>query len=115
MQPLGILLPVALVERAIVGVAQRRDVVAQRVIPDVDHLRWIARYGDAPAVGALAGARDAEILQAAPDEAERLVLARLRHDAQRVRRDQLLQLVGVTREAEEIVLLLDLLRRNTVN
>ena len=41
------------------------------------------------------------------DEAQHLVLARLRHDAQRVGLDQRGELVGVAREAEEVVLLLD--------
>src|SRR6185312_1965083 len=115
MCPVGILLPIMLIERAVVAIAQRRDVVAERIVPDVDHLRGVAGNRDAPAVGALARPRDAEILQAAPDEAEYLVLACLRDDSQRIRGDQRLQLLGVAREAEEVVLLLHYLWRDVVN
>ena len=67
-----------------------------------------------PQPRARARARDAEILQAAANEAEHLVLARARHDPQLVGLDQLAQAIGIARQAKEIVLLLDQLRRDQV-
>ena len=54
--------PIPLVERALGGLgrteAESGDVVAQRVQPDVDDVRGIARHGNAPCEG---GARNRKI------------------------------------------------------
>jgi hypothetical protein len=92
-------------------VGQRTQVVDQRVYPDIGDLPFVPRDGHTPR---LAGAADAEILQAPLDEAARLVVAETRQDeigALVVEREQPL-LVG--REAEEPVRLLDPLGRDAV-
>ncbi len=76
MSPMRILHPEALIERAIASIVERGDVVAQGIKPDVHDLLRVAGHGDAPITRACPGARDAEILQPPPDEAERLVFAR---------------------------------------
>ncbi len=60
----------------IVGaVAERGDVVGQRVEPDVDDVLFVARHGNAPGE---AGAADGEILEAAADEGDDLAARRFR-------------------------------------
>ena len=59
------------------GVRQRREVVDERVDPDVDDLLRVPRHGDAPLERRAA---DGDVLQALLDEGERLVVARLRPD-----------------------------------
>src|SRR5690606_20166823 len=96
-------------------VIERGNVVGQGVDPDVDHLALVSGYRHAPAAGALLRARNRDVLQTGFDEAQDLVLTRLRDDFQLVGRDPAVQLVAVLREAEEVVLLFDLYRRRTVH
>ncbi len=55
------------------GVGQGRDVVDQRVDPDVDHLLGIPRHGDAPGDRLAA---DGDVVEAALDERQGLVVTR---------------------------------------
>ena len=100
--------------RVVDGVPERRDVVRERVEPDVDHLRRIARHRDAPAAGALAGAGHADVVEPAAQHGEHLVAAGLGLDAQRAGRDRGLERLAVAREAEEPVALDDVLQRRGV-
>src|SRR5262249_41116137 len=93
-------------------VRERAQVVDQRVDPDVDDLLRIPRDRDAPG---LARAAEAEVLQPARDERARLVVAKARqHEvwAAVVEVEQLLLECG---EPEEVVPLLDPLRRDAVD
>src|SRR5213595_449386 len=107
MRAVRITRPVALVVRLVAGVAKRCDVVAQRVEPDIRHLLRVTRNRNAPATRARPRSRDAEILQAAANEAEHLILTRARHNPQPIGLDQLTQAIGIARQAKEVVLLLD--------
>lgn len=55
--------PPATVGVPVAAVVQARDVVAQCVPPDVDHLAGVARHRDAPAPGALGGTGDGKVAQ----------------------------------------------------
>ena len=59
---------------------QPRKVIYQGINPDIDYLRIVARCADAPAPGAIPYPRDAEILQAAADEAQDFVESSLGND-----------------------------------
>ena len=88
------------------GVRERAQVVDERVSPDVGDLALVPRQRDAPG---LARAADGEVLQAAGDEAPRLVVAERRlHEVGPlvVEREQPLLIRG---QPEEVVLLLDVL------
>src|SRR5215211_2666897 len=98
MHPPGTMCPIALVVSAIVGIPKRGDIVAQRVEPDIRHLLGVARHANATAARAGTRARDAEIGQAAANEAEHLILARLWHNPQPIALDQLAQAIGIARK-----------------
>ena len=66
--------PVALPQLRIVRIAEAGDVVGQRIEPDVHHMIGAARHRHAPVE---AGARDAEVVEPALDEAQHLVAAAL--------------------------------------
>lgn len=102
--------PVALEERGGLRKSERRQVAGERVEPDVDDLRSIARHRDAPVARALSAARHAQVLQPACDEAGHFVVALGGHDAQPLGFQEVSQLVCVARQAKEPVLLADLLQ-----
>ena len=102
--------PPALEGRVVARVPELRDVVRQRVEPDVDGLRRIARHRDAPAAGALAGARHADVVEPAPQHGEHLVAPRLGLHAQHAGLDGGQERLPVAREAEEPVALGDVLQ-----
>src|SRR5207302_1760620 len=79
MNPAWIIGPIAVIELSALLVIQRTDVVDQRVEPYIDHLGGIVWHRNTPAPGALAGPRDAEVLQASGYEAQYLVLPSLRN------------------------------------
>ena len=83
----------------IVAVAQRGDIVAQGVHPDVHGVLGVEGDGDAPLDR---GAGDAGVLQALLDEGDHLVLAALGLDELGVLLVQLEQAVGVLAGAEEV-------------
>ncbi len=80
------------------------DVVAERVEPDVDDVRGIAGDGDAPGKS---GAGDGEIAQAAFDERDDFVAARLGIDEVGIFFVELEKRLGHVGELEEIILLLN--------
>ena len=86
------------------GVRERREVVDERVDPDVDHLLVVPRHGHAPGD---ARAADADVLEALLDERERLVEARPRLDPAGMRAEVLGQAVLVAAQQEVVVLLLE--------
>ena len=90
-----------------VGIADAGDVIGERVDPHIHDVLVVARHLDAPVEG---GARDRQVLQAAAHEAGDFVQPLL---GQHVIRPfvELEQFVGVSREAEEIALLLHPLDR----
>ena len=104
--------PVAVAEvLARARVRERAQVVDERVGPDVRDLALVPRQRNPPR---LAGARDAEVAQAACDERARLVVAEVGQDEIGplvVEREQPILVGG---EPEEVVLLLDPLRRREV-
>jgi hypothetical protein len=87
-----------------VAVADGRDVVDERIEPDVHDVFGIERQRDAPGEGR-PGHR--EVLQPARDEAHDLVAPRLWLDELRVRFVVLEQAILIGREAEEPVVLAD--------
>ena len=87
-----------------VGIAGRRDVVGQRVDPNVHHMVGIVGHRHAPLE---TGARDREVVEPALDEADNLVAPRLGQDEIRVRVVEREQPLLPGREAEEIARLLD--------
>jgi hypothetical protein len=92
-------------------VRERAQVVDERVYPDIGDLLLVPGDRHAPRLPSTA---DAEILKAPLDEAARLVVPEPRQDELRplvVKREQSI-LIG--REPEEVVLLLDVLRRDPV-
>ena len=99
---------------AVLAVAEGGDVVAQGVKPHVDHLAGVAGHGNAPAAGPHRRPRHREVLQAAVDEREYFVAAPGGLDPQPSAGDRLSQRFGVPGQAEEPVLLGDLLRRGLV-
>src|SRR3954447_20008980 len=104
--------PEALTEiLALARVGKCTDVVDERVYPDIGDLLLVPGDRNAPR---LAGTADAEIRQAALDEAPRLVVAEARQDEIGALVVQREQPVLVGRQAEEVVLLLDVLGRHTV-
>jgi hypothetical protein len=88
---------------ALVGEADGRQVVRERVEPDVDGVRLVARPGDAPRQ---ARARHGDVLQPALEDAPDLVAPALRLDELGALLQQLEQPVLVARQPEEPVLLL---------
>ena len=103
--------PVAPVGVALVRIADARNVVGQRVDPDIHHVLRIAGHLDAPVEG---GARDREILEAALDEAHHLVAAGVRADKVRLLLVELQELVLIGGELEEVAGLLDPLDRRAL-
>src|SRR6516164_5994050 len=114
MDPAAAAGPPLLVVRGAGAEAERGDVVAQRVPPNVDDLAWVAGNRDAPAVRAFGGPGDGEVFQAARDEAENLVTPLGWLDPQLAAADHVVELAGVTGEAKEPVLLRHLLRDDAV-
>ena len=102
-QPLVAARPVVPVGLGVVREAERGDVVAERVHPHVEDVVGLLGHRDAPLDP---GAAHAEVLEPLLDDAQDLVLARVRPDAQPVGLDRLAQPGLVRREAEEEVLLL---------
>ena len=92
--------------------ADRGEVVGQRVEPHVRHVARVPRQRDAPRQ---AGAADGEVAQPGADQPERLVAAELRHDRAGVGGVPVEQTVLEARQAEEVVLLLELLDRQLVD
>src|SRR5699024_4549703 len=92
----------------VVAVAQRRDIVGQRVDPDIDRVFGVEGHLDAPAH---AGAGDAGVLQALFDESDHLVFAAGRLDEVGVLLIILKQPVGVLAGLEEVGFLLGLIHR----
>src|SRR6478609_774217 len=94
--------------------SERREVARERVEPNVNHLRWVARHGDAPSSGPVPAPRHAEVREAGPHEAERLVqaLTWLHAEATALQRGQ--DGLAVAREPKEPVRLLDELGRFAV-
>ena len=84
-----------------IGVANRRDVVRERVDPHVHDVLRITRHLDSPIEG---GARDREILQAALNKGDNLVEALPRQHKVGIADGQLLLVSG---KPEEIALLFD--------
>ena len=97
--------PELLVERA-VGVAESREVVDQRVEPDVGDVLVVEGQRDAPREPRLRPA-DGEVLERLAQEAQHLVAVALGLDEARVVLEVLDQPVLVLRHLEEVVLLLD--------
>src|SRR4029077_21014005 len=97
-----------------VAVAERGDIVAQRVKPHVDHLAGVAGNRDAPAARSFGGPRNREVLQAAVDEREHLVTPPGGLDAQFVAGDRRTKRPAVAGQPEEPVLLGDALRLGVV-
>src|ERR1700675_4864732 len=97
--------PVAPEAGRLASVAKGRDVVRQRIKPDVDDLVGITRDRDPPASRASLRSREAEVRQAARDERLNFMVTRLRDHAQRPRREQLGELIRIAGEPEEVVLL----------
>ena len=64
--------PIFMEHFLVVEVADRREIVRERVEPDVDDVFRVERHGDAPVER---GARDAQILQSLLDEGDHLVAA----------------------------------------
>jgi hypothetical protein len=96
----------------VAAVADRGDVVGQRVEPHVGDVLAVPRQRDAPLQ---AGAADAEVAQPAADEAEGLVAAELGLDGAGVGGVPVEQAVLEAAEAEEVVLLLEVLDRPLVD
>ncbi len=86
------------------AVAERGDIVGERVDPDVNHVLGVERHRDAPRE---TRARDAQVLQPLVDELDHLVLAAFGLDEIGPVPIQLEQAVGIVGEAEEIGLLAD--------
>ena len=82
--------------------AQRRVVVQERVEPDVEHVARVPRHRHAPRE---LGARERDVLQAALDERERLVVADARRDEVGVLLVELLEALLEGAQREEVVLL----------
>src|SRR4051794_4448148 len=97
---------------ALARVTERGVVVEQRVDPDVDDLRLVPRHRHAPADP---GAAEREVLEALPDERERLVVALLGADPFRPLGVQPLELLLEGRQPEEPVVLLLLLELDQVD
>src|SRR4029077_13993637 len=85
-----------------VGEAGGREIVDQRVEPDVDRLLGIAGEGDPPGKPL---ARDRDVLEAGLEQSHDLVPPDRRLDGQGAGPDQAQNLVAVTAQAEEVVLL----------
>src|SRR5206468_10397353 len=91
---------------ALARIRERTEVVDEGVYPDISDLLLVPGDRHAPR---LAGAADAEVLEAALDEAARLVVAELRQDEVGPLVIQGEQPVLVGGQPEEVVLLLDVL------
>ena len=100
--------PVFLEHLRIVKVADRREVVRERVEPDVDDVLRVDGHGDAPVERRAA---DAEVIEPLLDEIDHLVAARHRLDEIRMVLDVLEHAVLVFAHLEEIRFLRDLLHR----
>src|SRR5207237_9777833 len=87
------------------------DVVGQGIDPDIHHMLGVIWHLDAPIERR---ARDRQIPQTALDEADDLVAARIRADEVGLRLIKVEQSVLVSRELEEIALLLHPLHRRAL-
>src|SRR5215469_3805695 len=76
MHSLWILHPVVLIERPVIRIIQRSDIVAQGVEPDIHYLLRVSWNWNPPATCPQLRPRDAEILQTASNEAQDLVSPR---------------------------------------
>ena len=100
-------------EQPVVGaVPDSRDVVDERVDPDINHAVGIGRHRNAPR---LAGPAHRDVVEAGLEQAEHLVAADLRLQELRMGRVVIEQALPVLRQPEEMVLLLDPLRRLAVD
>ena len=86
------------------------EVIDQCVDPDVDHLRPMARDGNAPAARAFRGTRDTDVFETASDEAQHFIPPRCGYDTDLAALDQALQLLLICRQPEEEILFLYSLR-----
>ena len=100
--------PVLLVEFRFIRIAQRRDIVAERIEPDVDDVLLINRHRDAPVE---AGAGDAQIVQPLFDERDHLIAAGFRFEELRILFEVLEQSVCVFADLEEVRFFLCLFHR----
>src|SRR5262249_49958188 len=103
--------PPRLVALLVGAVADARDVVEQRVEPDVDRELRIKRNSDAPR---LARARDVDVAQLRPDERQHFIAARLRLDEVGVGLVERQQLILERRQPKEVARLAALDRRRLV-
>ena len=83
-------------------VAESRDVVGQRIQPDIDHVFGIVRHRNAPGKRAAA---DGKVLQSTFDERNDFVATRFRANPLRLFGIEAQELVGKCRELEEVILL----------
>ena len=91
-------------ERLVAAVSDRRRVVDQGVVPDVDDTRRIEGDGNAPR---LPGTADRNVLESALEQPEHLVPSCVGHDEFGMRLVVLPEPIAVRRQAEEMVALLD--------
>ena len=103
--------PVALERLTRTRVLERREIVDERVHPDVDDLLRVPGHGHAPGDRPAA---DGDVLETLLDEGQGLVVARCRPHPLRVRAEELGQTVLVPREEEVVVLLLEPRRLDAV-
>ena len=96
----------------VLSVAHCGQVVGQRVEPDVRDVLGVPRDRDAPVER---GARDREVPQTALDETEHLVAAEVGHNRTGVCRVPVQEALFEGRQAEEVVLLLEVLDRPFVD
>ena len=89
-----------------IGEAQRRDVVDERVEPDIGHKIAVKGQLDAPGQTRL-GPGNAQVAQVFLEHGQDLVAVTLRLDEVRIGLDMLAQGLQILAHAEEIVLLLD--------
>ena len=83
--------------------AERRDVVRERVEPDVDGVQRVVRDGDGPAHGSFQAA-DRQVLKAGANEAHDFIASRLGADEVGTTLVKLKQRVAEVGEAEEVAL-----------
>ena len=102
-----------LLEPVPVGILKRRDVVDQGVEPDVRHVVFVERQGDAP-VQPGARPRDAQVVQRILEQGERFVLVPLGTYEIRVLMDVIHQPQLVFAHTEEVVFLFPRFRSDLV-
>ena len=95
----------------LIGEADARDVIGERIDPDVHHVIGGVRYLHAPVES---GARDREVLQAAFDEAHHLIAACVRADEIGLALIERQKLVLIGRQPEKIGLFLDPFHRRAL-